>query len=192
MDADVIAKVFDRLDRELWVVTACAESRRSGLVATFVSQASIVPALPRVVVGLARQHLTWELVQAAGVFTLHLLGEEHLDWVWRFGLQSGRTVDKFQGLIMAAGGNGCPRLRGALAWLECRVEAALDTGDRTLFLAQVMDGQVEKDVSPLTLKRLLQLAPAEKLRTLKEDLLRDADADAAAIQAWRVQHGVIG
>src|SRR3712207_6985322 len=54
--------------------------RRGGLIATFVNQASITPRYPRVVVGLARQHHTWELVEAAGSFVLHLLGEEHLDW----------------------------------------------------------------------------------------------------------------
>ncbi len=84
------SELFRRLDRELWVVTAAAEGRRGGLVATTVAQASIVAELPRVVVMLARQHHTWELIRDAGAFGLHLLGEGQLDWAWRFGLGSGR------------------------------------------------------------------------------------------------------
>ena len=47
------AALFGRTDRELWLVTASAGGGRGGLIATFVSQASIGPDLPRVVVGLA-------------------------------------------------------------------------------------------------------------------------------------------
>ena len=41
-------------------------------LATFVGQASLVPELPRVLVGLARQHHTWGLVEDSGAFALHL------------------------------------------------------------------------------------------------------------------------
>src|SRR2546421_3722034 len=102
--------ILDRTDRELWVVTAQAAGRRGGLIATFVTGASIVPEMPRVLVGLARQHQTWELVERSGVFALHLLGEEHLEWVWRFGLDSGRDADKVAGLTVTATATGNPVL----------------------------------------------------------------------------------
>src|SRR6516225_194631 len=92
------ASLFARTDRELWLLTAAAGGRRGGLIATFVSQASIVPDLPRVVVGIAKQHHTWGLIEASGAFALHLLSADELDWVWRFGLQSGRDSDKLDGL----------------------------------------------------------------------------------------------
>src|SRR5437660_1430678 len=89
VNSEAAAALFRKLDRELWLVTASAGGRRGGLIATFVSQASIVPELPRTILGLAKQHHTWGLIEASGVFALHLMGEEQLDWVWRFGLQSG-------------------------------------------------------------------------------------------------------
>lgn len=189
-----VTEIFARLDRELWLVTAAAGARRGGLIATFVSQASIVPELPRVIAGIARQHYTWELIEASGRFILHLLGEEHLDWVWRFGLSSsghgvppgaGREGDKFTGLEVRASASGIPLLAGALAWLECRVEARFDTGDRTVYLAEVVHGEQVRLTPPLTTKRLLQLAPADKLAMLKDQLARDGAVDAAAIRAWR-------
>ena len=177
--------LFASLDRELWLVTSRAGDRRGGLIATFVSEASIVPDLPRLVVGLARQHHTWELVEASGAFALHLLGEDQLDWVWRFGLKSGRSGDKFEGLAVRSAATGSPVLAGAVGWLDCRVEARLDTGDRTIYLAEVVHSEVTHFAPPLTLKRLVQLAPADRLRELKRQRHLDADIDADAVRAWR-------
>jgi flavin reductase (DIM6/NTAB) family NADH-FMN oxidoreductase RutF len=184
-----MGSLFDLVDRELWVVTAQAGASRGGLVATFVGQASIVPELPRVVVGLDRLHYTWDLVEAGRAFALHLIGEEHLDWVWRFGLTSGRTADKLAGLRLEAGPTGSPLLADALGWLDCRVEASLDTGDRTLYLAEVVEERVLRPVPPLTFRRLLQLAPPDRLAEMKRQYEADGAADAAAIRAWRGRAG---
>jgi flavin reductase (DIM6/NTAB) family NADH-FMN oxidoreductase RutF len=180
-----VANVFARLDRELWLLTARDGSRRGGLIATFVNQASIVPDLPRLLVGVARQHFTHELIEAGGAFALHLLGEEHIDWVWRFGLQSGRGVDKLAGLAVSAKTTGSPILTDALGWLDCRVETRLDTGDRTVYLAEMVDGQMARPGPVLTFQRMLQQAPPEKLQQLKQSLARDGAIDADAIRAWR-------
>jgi flavin reductase (DIM6/NTAB) family NADH-FMN oxidoreductase RutF len=189
--------LFELLDCELWLVTAGDESKRGGLIATFVSQASIVPELPRVIVGIARQHHTWELIEARNAFALHLLAEEHLDWVWRFGLHSGREVDKFEGLSWEPGRTGSPLLKDplrpdaslraseVLGWLDCRVEARLETGDRTVYLAEVVEAAVRRPGQPLTVRRLLQLAPKSMLAQLKAQLQHDAAVDAKAIETWR-------
>jgi flavin reductase (DIM6/NTAB) family NADH-FMN oxidoreductase RutF len=155
VDVTAASTLFACLDREVWLLTAAAGARRGGLIATFVSEASIVPELPRVLVGLARQHHTWGLVEASKSFALHLLGEEHLDLVWRFGLESGRDVDKLAGLTWRTESTGAPLLDGTIGWMECRVEASLDTGDRTVYLAEVLQGRVTNFARALTANRLL-------------------------------------
>src|SRR5439155_21114765 len=115
----------------------------------------------------------------------HLLAEEHLDWVWRFGLGSGRDHDKLAGLAVRGGVTGSPVLEEAAGWLECRVEAALDTGDRTLYLGEVVAARPPGPGPLLTSRRLLELAPPDRKARLKELLLRDGAADAAAIRRWR-------
>jgi flavin reductase (DIM6/NTAB) family NADH-FMN oxidoreductase RutF len=189
MDAASVEAIFGRLDRELWLVTAHAGPRRGGLIATFVSQASIVTELPRVIVGLARHHHTWELVEASRAFALHLLAEEHVDWVFDFGARSGRDVDKFAGRSVQSAITGSPILTDAVAWLDCRVESRLDTGDRTVYLAEVVEARQARPVPPLTVQQFLRLAPKEKLSILKEQLTSDAAVDAAAIRAWRQRTG---
>jgi flavin reductase (DIM6/NTAB) family NADH-FMN oxidoreductase RutF len=185
MDATAASTLFAWLDREVWLVTARAGPRRGGLIATFVNPATIVPEMPRLLVGLAKQHFTWQLVEASNAFALHLLAEEHLDWVWRFGLRSGREGDKFDGLPLHTGATGSPLLEGSIGWLDCRVEARLDGGDRTVYLAEVVEGKVTHFAPPLTSRRLLELAPPDRLAELKRQVHRDSQTDAAAILAWR-------
>jgi flavin reductase (DIM6/NTAB) family NADH-FMN oxidoreductase RutF len=184
-ESEAAAALFRKLDRELWLVTASAGGRRGGLIATFVSQASIVPELPRMILGLAKQHHTWGLIEASGVFALHLLGEEQLDWVWRFGLQSGHDRDKLDGLATRMGKSGAPILVDAPGWLECRVEARLDTGDRTVYLAEVLDAQSPGARPILTVTRMRSLVPDDRRRALEEQMDRDIAIDARAIAAWR-------
>ena len=146
---------------------------------------SLVLSLPRVTVALAKHHFTHELIEASNAFCMHLIGEDQLDWVWRFGIPSGREVDKFSGLATSTGASGSPILSGAPAWVDCRVEARMDTGDRTVYLAEVLDARIERTAPPLTLKRLLELASSELLREMKQALERDVELDRAAILNWR-------
>jgi flavin reductase (DIM6/NTAB) family NADH-FMN oxidoreductase RutF len=83
---------------------------------------------------------------------------------------------------MAAGG---PVLEDAVGWLDCRVEARLESGDRTVYLAEVVQGGVTHFAPPLTMRRLLQLAPPAQLAELKRQLSHDSEIDAEAIRRWR-------
>ena len=185
MDSTAASTLIDRLDRELWLVTAQSGERRSGLIATFVNSASIVPAAPRMIVGLAKQHRTCEIIESSNAFALHLLGAQHLDWVWRFGLASGRDGDKFVGLEVHRGETGSPLLAGAVGWLDCRVESRLDIGDRIVYLGAVVQGSVTQLGPPLTLKQMLQQAPVDKLHELKRRLHDDSLIDEEALRLWR-------
>jgi flavin reductase (DIM6/NTAB) family NADH-FMN oxidoreductase RutF len=189
MSADGPSAVFARLDPPVWVVTADDGNRRGGLIATFVGRASIVADLPRVMLGIARQHHTWGLIEAAGVFALHLLDAQDLAWCLRFGLGSGRDVDKLAGLMVRPGPLGVPILAEASSWLACRVEERLDAGDRTLYLAEVVDGIVVRDGPPLTATALRAAASDEQRAWLDRAYQEDTALDRAAILQWRAVRG---
>lgn len=190
MDRTAAAALFAWLDRELWLVTSQAGPRRGGLIATFVNQASLTQELPRVVVGLARQHHTWELIEESGAFGLHLLGQDNVSWVQHFGLRSGRDIDKLDGFSLQTAITGSPLLGESIGWLDCQVESRLHIGDRTLFLAQVVQSQVTNYGPPLTLKQMQQALPPDVLAELKRLMHRDSQIDAQAIRAWREQNGI--
>ena len=187
-----LGQQFNRLvDPPLWAVTARSGEQRGGLIATFVQNASLVPDAPRLVVGVATQHHTWRLIDASKAFALHLLTEEHLDWVTRLGLRSGRDGgDKLHGLPAREGRTGAPILEGGLLWAECRVEAALDTGGRTVFLVAAVDGGSAGSGAPLRFGRMLDLLRPDQRDEMRRQLARDVEIDAAAIRAWRAAQGV--
>jgi len=204
--ADAVRTVYHLYDPPLWLVTAAADQPndepperriRGGCIATFVARASIVRHLPRMVAGIARHHHTWQVIETSGRFALHLLPQNSLDLVRRFGMHSGQDVDKFAGLADLRTANGSPRVAGTLAWLDCRVETSLITGDRSVYLAAVtggglangLAGHVSEAVNepPLTVGRLMELAPTEMRAELDRQYERDGVVDAEAIRAWRAQ-----
>jgi flavin reductase (DIM6/NTAB) family NADH-FMN oxidoreductase RutF len=187
MDVHQVGRVFGQIDREIWIITAAHDGRRTGLVVTFVTSASIVPEMPRLIVGVAKTHETWKLIEACGAFAAHLVEETQTELVWRFGLQSSRDVDKFAGLEVDTAATGSPILRDSLAWLDCRVESQMDTGDRTVYLGKVCDGHVQSDFRPLRMQKLLALATPTERQTMREQLEADAAIDVEAIRHWRAR-----
>jgi flavin reductase (DIM6/NTAB) family NADH-FMN oxidoreductase RutF len=187
MDITAASTLFACLDREVWLLTAQAGDRRGGLIATFVSQASIVPDLPRVLVGLAVGHYTHELVEASRSFALHLLSEEQIDLVWRFGLESGRDQDKLANMNIVLGATGSPLLEDTIGWLDCRVETQLEIGDRTVYVAEVVEGKVNNFGPPLTTRRLMERTPSPRLTQMQRSRHYDSYRDAQAILTWREQ-----
>jgi flavin reductase (DIM6/NTAB) family NADH-FMN oxidoreductase RutF len=185
MDVAEIETVYALLDSPLWLVTAADADRRGGLIATTVAQASIVSEIPRQLIAISKRHHTHGLIEGCGAFALHLIDETQLDLVWRFGLRSGRDIDKFAGLPFRTGATGSPLLPEALAWFDCRVEARMDSGDRTVYLAAVVDGRLERTDPPLTSRRFFEIAPPDKQKIMDEQYEQDALVDAESIKRWR-------
>ena len=177
-------RLFQQCDPEIWIITARSQQRKSGLVATYVTQASITEN-PRIMVGLAHHHFTQRLIAESGAFCAHLMTEEQIEWVWRFGTCSGRNVEKFDGVEELPTLGPAPILAGSPGWLECRVEATLDTGDRMWYLADVVKSCCESDFRPLTIGRVLALVDDAKREKLDLQLSEDAVVDQQAIVQWR-------
>ncbi len=187
MPPESLASLFDRTEQAIWIITANSGESRGGLVATFVSRASIVPDLPRLLAGLDNRHETRALIERSGAFAAHLVRNDQTELVWRFGLQSSREVDKFAGLEAATARTGAPILVDTLAWLDCRVENQMDTGDRTIYLAEVLDGRINGGDHPLCLDQLVRAGPPENVAVMRKQLADDAALDREAIVAWRKQ-----
>lgn len=177
MDQGAIAGVLGKIDQEVFVLTAADGERRNGQIVVWVMSASIIPQVPRVVVGVGRMTYTCELIQASRKFALNMLGVDQWQWVPHFGFQSGRDLDKFSTIPFDRGVTGSPLLPGIVGYVECEVRAALDARAHFFYLADVVDGKLVSDREPLRLQQLLKLLPPDDLATmgrlLKEDIARD-------------------
>ena len=121
---------FALVDPQLWLITSATENRRSGLIATFVKKASIVPDCPRFVIGLAHQHETCRLIEESGSCVLHLFSREQSNWVEQFGVPSGSQTDKFKSTSTQTIKTGAPVLSDAICAFDCQVERRWEIGDR--------------------------------------------------------------
>lgn len=138
MNLDQIDSVLRLADREVWVITAAAGDKRGGLAATFVAQMSIDRQRPVLLIGLALNHFTAELVAASGAFAAHLLRQDQSPLAWDFARDSGRQRDKLAGLSVQSTSSGPPILTDCLAWCDCRVTSRYAAGDRLFFWADVV------------------------------------------------------
>lgn len=186
---DQIEQVFGLVDREIWIVTAAAGDKRGGLVATWVSQASIDKNTPSVVVGIAANHHTCELIDHSDAYALHLLRTDQLDVAWNFAAGSGRDRDKLAMLAAHTEATDSPVLDDCLAWLDCRVFFRLDGGDRMYFFADVLSGRISHAGKPLSEADLIAAASAEQLEALTKHRDQDIDIQRPLYQQWRAQLG---
>ncbi|MGH7429277.1 MAG: flavin reductase family protein [Candidatus Methylomirabilaceae bacterium] len=177
MDWASIGAVLEKLDSEVFVLTAADGERRNGQIVCWVVSATIVPQVPRVLVGIGRLTYTRELVEGSRRFALNLLGRDQWRWVPHFGFRSGRDTDKFAMVPFQRGITGSPLLPGVVGHLECKVSSVLDAGAHLFYLADVLEGRLVADREPLRLSQLPQVLPPEDLATmqrlLEQDIARD-------------------
>jgi flavin reductase (DIM6/NTAB) family NADH-FMN oxidoreductase RutF len=180
-----IDQVFKIVDREIWIITASTDDgRRGGLVATWVSQASIDVDHPMIAAGLAPNHYTTALVDSAQVFAAHLITADQLELVWRFGLSSGRDTDKLAGLSIRQDASGASILNDCLAWLACRVVRRYDGGDRIYYFAEVLGGARNRDGAPLRQSNAIAMASQQQRQAMQAGQLADVAVLRPLHEAW--------
>lgn len=142
-------KALDALVSSVAVLTAQHDGRTMGIVVATIATASQHP--PRISVAVRRQHPIHAMIKESGFFAINLLGSDQRGLEDCFTAPPRAGASQFAGVEYDQGvSSGAPILRGALAFLECRVSATLETGDHTLFIGDLLDGGTLRDGQPMT------------------------------------------
>ena len=144
-------KAMQALSYGLFVLTARQGDKDNGCIINTGMQVTTDP--NRVIFTVNKQNFTHDMVMETGKFTLNILSEgADMALFERFGFQSGRDVDKFDGFdAVERGDNGILRVtRGVNAWISGTVVSATDLGSHTLFIAEVVDGDVLSSAPSVT------------------------------------------
>lgn len=171
--------MFHLTNHDVWVLTARDGDRIGGQVATWIVPVTLVPGVFRAAVVLSPLNHTWGLIHATGRFVMHLLAEDQVDWLPRFGLQSGRDVDKFAGIATTATRGGLPVLPGTCGWAEVRIVDHMDGGDRIVALCEAVEIGPEPPRPPLRLKDAFGRLPPDVVQALSDRRDRDGQRDRA-------------
>ncbi len=124
--------------------------RINGCITNTCMQVAMSPT--RVAIACINKNLTCEMIKNSGVFAMSILDQSAtFDTIKRFGMQSGRNVDKFEGLSCPVDEKGIPYLPfQTCAVLSCHVISKEDLGSHTLFIAEVDDAIRTSENTPLT------------------------------------------
>ena len=106
----------------------------------------------RIAISCINANLTCEMIKNSGIFNLSILDETcPYEIIERFGMHSGRDIDKFEGMALPLDKNCAPYLDNhSCAVLVCRVVESRDLGSHTLFIAGIDDAFRTGSNPPLT------------------------------------------
>ena len=136
-------KALWKLTYGMYLLTAQESGLDNGCIINTAVQVAENPV--RVSIAVIQGGCTHDMVKATGRFTVTALSVDAPFELFRhFGMQSGRTVDKFAGRQdVARGDNGLLYLTDyACGHLECTVTQQVDLGTHTLFIGEVTEGSV--------------------------------------------------
>jgi flavin reductase (DIM6/NTAB) family NADH-FMN oxidoreductase RutF/rubredoxin len=143
-------KAIQKLGYGLYIVCSKNEDKFNGQIANTIFQVCSEP--PVIAVAINRQNLTHEFIAQSKVFTGSILSQEApLSFIGNFGFKSGRQVDKFANVHYKLGETLVPIvLDHTLAYLEAKVFNQLEVGTHTIFLGEIVEGEVVKEGDPMT------------------------------------------
>ena len=150
-----------RLWSPLAAVTSSWQGKLNAQIAVAITAASIVPDRPRVLVQIYKGNYSHRLISLSHTFGLNFLSLDQLHLIRDFGLVSGAEREKLSEVEYSLGETGVPILGASMAYLECRVINAMDGGDMTCFLADVVEGSARNDQVPVTWREARGLIPKE-------------------------------
>jgi len=135
-------KALHKLGYGLYVVTSRKGDRLNGQIANTVFQVTSEP--PTVAVSINRNNLTWEFIKESRVFAVSVLCQDTpLSFIGHFGFKSGRDVDKLEGINYRMSQTEAPVvIDNAVSYLEARVIKEMDIGTHTIFIGEIIDGDI--------------------------------------------------
>ncbi len=134
-DPKAFKNVLSRFASGVTVVTTMSDGKAHGLTVSAFTSVSADP--PRILVCLGRETRSRPMVERSGVFAVHILGSEHARMGMRFAKMLPDIEEPFEGLEYRTEATGAPILDDCLAWLDCKVDSAIEVGDHTVFVGAV-------------------------------------------------------
>jgi flavin reductase (DIM6/NTAB) family NADH-FMN oxidoreductase RutF len=139
MTGDELRELMRRFPAPVAVVTTVVDEERYGLTVGSLVSLSLEP--PLVAISIGQESSSHEPIRRAGRFAVSLLSEKQESVAQHFARSGIPPIVLWTGVDVRDGEFG-PLVEGALAWLECTTWAEYPAGDHTLFLGEVVRGEL--------------------------------------------------
>jgi flavin reductase (DIM6/NTAB) family NADH-FMN oxidoreductase RutF len=130
-----IGILFNRITHGVYVIAVANGSEQNAFTAAWVMQVSFDP--PMIAFSINPEHYSYKLLQASGVCTVNVLGQDHLAIAAHFG-RSG-VKEKMSTYRWQAGKTAAPVLSDCLAYFDCKLSHTTDAGDHKTAVCEVID-----------------------------------------------------
>jgi flavin reductase (DIM6/NTAB) family NADH-FMN oxidoreductase RutF len=141
-EPDTLKAILRMFSYGLFVAASASPDGPRAATVSWVSQVSFEPTL--LAVALRKGTTICEAVRISGRFALHVVGAHQPDFARAFFKVGPSGADEMSGYRFGLTAQGTPILGAASAWLECAVvEEANQAGDHALFIARVVDGDIQ-------------------------------------------------
>ena len=143
-------KTMNKITYGLYVLTARCGNQFNGCIINTLAQVTSKP--NRVSVTVNKGNFTEYMIRSDGRFNVSMIDESaDFSLFTHFGFQSGRWCNKFYDFPLKKAENGVPVIeKGVCAYLCCEVVQTVDLGTHTMFIADVIGGEVISDTAPMT------------------------------------------
>ena len=139
---------FRSLSYGVYIISTLDGEKPTGCVANSVMQITSSPAT--IAVSMNHDNYTNSCIKKSGKFAISILTEQSdPELIGRFGFQSGRDTDKFDG-IEAITKEEISVITDACGYIVCKVIDQMETETHTVFLGEVLDADVLKNEEPMT------------------------------------------
>ena len=182
-------KALYRIGYGMYIIGAHKGDKINAQIANTVFQISSEP--PTVAVSINKKNLTHEYIHESKAFSASVLFEDTpLTFIGQFGFKSGRDTNKFQAVNFKIGATGSPVvLDNASAYIEAKVTQEVDAGTHTIFIGQVVEGEVLNDKRGLTYEYYRQVKQGTTPRTAPSyvEIKKEAPAAAPKLAKYKCQ-----
>lgn len=132
----------------LYAVTARHGDEAAAMTANFITQSSFEP--PMVTLAVEVDSKTRRVIEASRAFAVNVYASGQRELAGLLGRKSANRPDKFDDVAWKPGpATGAPILDAALAWVECEVHGRVESGDHTVYVAEVVEAGVHREGAPL-------------------------------------------
>jgi flavin reductase (DIM6/NTAB) family NADH-FMN oxidoreductase RutF len=150
LDEQAKKTILRKIPHGLYVCGVTDGEDVNGFTASWVMQASFQP--PLVVNCVRNDSKSHAMIKTSQVFALSVLDAGQKAIAQTFFKPQRRVGNKFEDIESYLGETGCPIISDSLGYVECRVVGAVEHGDHTVFVGEVIAAGVHRDGDPLLLE----------------------------------------
>lgn len=144
-DRDAIGRVLGRTPSGVFILTATdGQGRSTGMLASWVQQASFEPPMLTVAVNAKRYLNDW--LNASPQMALNLIGDGQHSFLKHFGRGFEPDQKAFEGIDTSESELGLPVLSEALGYMEGTIQTHFAAGDHVLYLLEVQHAKASEKI----------------------------------------------